>query len=91
MISYKSYMLKKYLKKNSIYGDLANDINIDKEFPSYKLFRSLYRYLLMKRACNGAIVAFLQSYIKYIDDCSEHFYRFKRRILPPLRRRDECE
>lgn len=74
MITYKKYMIKNFISEDSIYGDLSTDINDDKKFPNYKLFSKLYRYFREKRACKGAIIAFLESYIMYINTCSLYTY-----------------
>ena len=76
MMTYKQYMLKTYLNKDNIYGDLAKDLNDDNKFPDdFSQFETLEKYI-KRRACSEAMEAFYESYILYIGDryCDEEIY-----------------
>ena len=57
--------IKEFRGHDSAIGDLADDINRDKEFPSSKKFEKIAEYLISKRACSGAIDAFTKAFMQY--------------------------
>lgn len=74
MISYKTYMKNTYLNEDSIYGDLAKDINNDSKFPNYILFDKIDTYLESMKACKEAMTIFCETYIDYLNKHSTHHY-----------------
>lgn len=63
-MTFKSW-IKKYKGQNSPIGDLANDIIIDKSFPSSASYDTILTYLESLNAFDGAIDAFKEAWKIY--------------------------
>lgn len=66
MQGYKSFMLKMYKKEKNPLGDLAKDIEGDKDFPNRSdNKKEILNYLNYSGACDGALEAFEESWKAY--------------------------
>jgi uncharacterized protein YozE (UPF0346 family) len=62
--SFKTW-IKKFQNDDSPLGDLAQDIRVDKEFPSFCSKNRLMSYLMSKNACDEALTVFEKAYEAY--------------------------
>jgi len=70
-MSYREYIIKKYLEKMSPAGDLARDIRADPEFPVVTGTdpdsdrQTIKTYLSSRGACSGCMNAFRYTWSRY--------------------------
>lgn len=64
-MTFKAWILKNYLNKDSHIGDLAGDIDRDKNFPDTKSYGRILNYLKTKFACKECIATFKEAYRNY--------------------------
>lgn len=66
MMSFKVWA-KKQDYKGTPMGDFIEDLKQDKDFPTKKDAHSIICYLLNINACEGAMDAFTQLYLRYLE------------------------
>lgn len=72
MKTYKDWLIEKYLGKDTPRGDLAYDVNRDKDFPEGHLTRErILDHLDIKNACDSAKELFKRTWKDY---CKETGY-----------------
>lgn len=58
--------IKQFKGENSPLGDLADDIQRDKNFPATRDFEKMVNYLINHNACDDCIREFAGAYIEYM-------------------------
>lgn len=66
--SFKEWIVKEHLDKNTKFSDLARDINDDPNFPDHSNSIKLLRYLRKMGACDSIIYVFNQAFNVYLRD-----------------------
>ena len=64
-MTFYEWMLNKYAGKNTPRGDLANDMERDKDFPKYGDRKAILSYLEYKRAIDECIACFKRCWRDY--------------------------
>lgn len=58
--------IKQFQGENTPIGDLADDIQRDKNFPATRDFEKMTTYLINHNACDDCIREFAEAYIEYM-------------------------
>ena len=65
-MSFKQYVLEKYLGQDSVYGDLARDIAIDDYFmDSFDTEEDIRLHLISENACDSCLEVFKELWQEY--------------------------
>lgn len=62
---FKTWLIKKYLKVENPFGDLARDIKGDRDFPRTNKQEKIYDYLWTCNACSECLKTFNLAYEEY--------------------------
>jgi uncharacterized protein YozE (UPF0346 family) len=75
-MTFYKFVISKYLKSNSPEGDLARDMEADKDFPRKATTkRTILNYLESCHACDDAITVFLDLWKEYTDVRTKHIHQ----------------
>lgn len=64
-MSYKDWLINKYLEDETVIGDFARDVEFDNSFPTSSDENTIYDYLSLKHVGVVYLTAFRASYKEY--------------------------
>lgn len=70
-MNFKKYMITNYIDSNNAKGDLARDMQIDKDFPKSQTFTHILNHLENQGALDRCIDTFRECWIEYIGGAWE--------------------
>ena len=68
IMSFKNWLLRRHLGRDTRIGDLARDVRDDASFPDTEDFIEMHSHIVYAmNGCRGAEIALMEAYVKWYD------------------------